>query len=100
MRAIGAFWRGELRLAQAFWTWGIMGGALVNLSTTLVAVTLLLADLPAWLAALAFAIPIPWNVALVVGVWRSAARDPAASRGFAELARIAIVAWAAALCVV
>jgi hypothetical protein len=96
---IGAFWRGDLPLATAFWSWGILGGALVNLAATLLAVVLLSNEAPAWLAALAFATPIPFNAALVVGVWRSAARAEV-GRGAAELARWTILAWAVALSLV
>ena len=61
-------------LGRAFWVWGVLGGATVNLFATLAAVALLAAELPPWLAALAFAAPIPWNILLLVGVWRSAQR--------------------------
>jgi hypothetical protein len=94
--SIGAFWRGDLPLATAFWSWGILGGALVNLAATLLVVVLLSVDAPAWLAALVFAAHLPPNVALVVGVWRSAAR-PEVGRGAAELARWTILAWAVVL---
>jgi hypothetical protein len=100
MRTVLAFWRGELGLGRSFWAWGIVGGALVNVVATLVAVALLAQDFPGWVGALAFATPLPWNVGLVVGVWRSAAHAQSRNRGAAELARIAIVAWAAALSVV
>jgi hypothetical protein len=93
---VGPFWRGELPLARAFWSWGILGGAVVNLLATLLAAFLLAADLPAWLAALAFASPIPWNLALIVGVWRSAARAAPATQ--ASLAQVAILVWGVALC--
>ena len=99
MRMIGAFWRGEVPLGQAFWSWGILGGAVVNLFATLVAVMLLSAEAPAWLAALAFAAPIPWNLMLAVGVWRSAARG-GVSPGTADLARVTILLWVALLCLV
>lgn len=100
MRAVLAFWRGELGLARSFWGWGIVGGAGVNLLATAAAMAILAGDFPGWLGALAFLASWPWNAALVVGVWRSAERAQARSRGAAEIARIAIVAWAAALCVI
>lgn len=97
MQAALAFWRGELPLAQSFWTWGILGGALINLVATLLAAMLLASEGPAWLAALVFAAPIPWNLALIAGVWRAAARAPPGAG--VELARIAILVWGLALCV-
>ena len=67
MRAIVELWRGGLPLGRAFWLWGVLGGAAVGLSSTLLAVALLAAEAPAWLAALAFAAHLPWNLVLLVG---------------------------------
>ena len=99
MGTIAEFWRGDLPLTTAFWSWGILGGALVNLAATLLMVALLSVDAPAWLAALVFAAHLSPNAALVVGVWRSAAR-PEVGRGTAELARWTILAWAVVLSLV
>ena len=41
---------------------------------------------------LVFAAHIPWNVVLLVGVWRSAGQ-PGVSPAAASLARLVIVAW-------
>lgn len=98
MPPVAAFWRGELPLARAFWAWGILGGALVNLAATLAATVLLVAEAPALLAAAVFAAPIPWNLALIAGVWRSAAHVGGGAQ--ADLARIAILVWALVLCLV
>ncbi len=98
MRAIVELWRGELPLDRAFWLWGVLGGAAVGLFTTLLAVVLLAVEAPAWLAALAFAVHLPWNLVLLVGVWRSAGR-PEVGRDTARLARLIIAAWAVALSV-
>ena len=96
MRTIVELWHGELPLGRAFWLWGVLGGAAVGLFTTLLAVILLAAEAPAWLAALAFAVHLPWNLVLLVGVWRSAGR-PEVGRDAAFLARIVILGWAVAL---
>ena len=92
MKVVVEFWRGGVPLNQAFWSWGILGGALVNLSSTLFAVLLVAAEAPAWLAVLAFAVPLPWNVVLLVGVWRSTGR-PEVGREAASLARGVILVW-------
>jgi hypothetical protein len=92
IRTIAEFFRGGLPLARAFWLWGILGGGIVSLFATLLALTLIAAGAPAWLAALVFAAHIPWNVVLLVGVWRSAGR-PGVSAAAASLARLVIVAW-------
>lgn len=96
MRVIVDLWHGELPLGRAFWFWGILGGAAVSLFSTLAAAMLLAVDAPTWLAALTFAAHLPWNLVLLVGVWRSAGR-PEVARDVAQLAQVAIVTWTAVL---
>ena len=103
MRTIIGLWRGELPLGRAFWLWGVLGGGVVALFATLLTLALLTLALltggaPAWLAVLAFAAHVPWNLVLLVGVWRSAGR-PEVGRDTARLARLIIAAWAVALSV-
>jgi hypothetical protein len=93
------FLRGGLPLGRAFWFWGILGGGIVSLFFTLLALTLIAAGAPAWLAVLAFAAHIPWNMMLLVGIWRSA-RRPEVSPAAANLARTAILAWVVVLSLV
>ena len=57
---------------------------------------LVAAGAPAWLAVLVFAAHIPWNLILLVGVWRSAGR-PEVSRAAATVARLVILAWVVVL---
>jgi hypothetical protein len=45
---------------------------------------------------LVFAAHIPWNLILLVGVWRSAGR-PEVSRAAANVARLVILAWVVVL---
>jgi hypothetical protein len=97
VRTVLDLWRGELPLPRAFWLWGVLGGGVVNLFATLIALALVTARVPAWVAALAFAAPIPWNVGLLVGVWRSAGR-PEVGADTAWTARAAMAAWVALLC--
>jgi len=96
IRRIVEFWRGRLPLGRAFWLWGILGGGMVSLSTTLLALMLVAAGAPAWLAVLVFAAHIPWNFVLLVGVWRSAAR-PEVSHAAANLVRLLILVWVVVL---
>jgi hypothetical protein len=90
------FFRGGLPLGRAFWLWGILGGGIVSLLATVLALTLIAAGAPAWLAVLAFAAHIPWNLVLLVGVWRSAGR-PGVTPAVANLARGVMLAWVAVL---
>ena len=96
IRTIVEFFRGGLPLGRAFWLWGILGGGIVSLFSTLLALTLIAASAPAWLAVLAFAAHIPWNLMLLVGIWRSAGR-PEVSPAAANLARTIILAWVVVL---
>lgn len=96
MRAIVDFWRGDLPLSRAFWRWGIVGGAVVGLFCTVLALVLLTAGAPGWLAAMVFSAHIPWNLVLFVGVWRSTERAEV-DRGTAHLVRLTILVWVIAL---
>jgi hypothetical protein len=98
MRAVLEFWRGGLPLGRALWLWGILGGGVVNLFSTLLAVALLAAGASLWLAALVFVAHIFWNLVLLVGVWRSAGR-PEVNYDTARLARMIIVTWVVILSV-
>ena len=96
IRTIVEFWRGGLPLGRAFWLWGILGGGIVSLLTTLLALMLLAAGAPSWLAVLVFGAHIPWNFVLLVGIWRSAGR-PEASPAAANLVRLTILIWVVVL---
>jgi hypothetical protein len=53
---------------------------------------LLAGGAPACLAVLVFAVHLPWNLVLLVSVWRSAGR-PEVSHAAANFARLVILAW-------
>ena len=90
MTKLRALWLGELPLGEAFWTWAIGVGLLVNLTTTGLFIALITADRP-WAALfVGYALSVPYNALAVVGVWRSAARYRGPP-GHADLARVAAV---------
>ena len=90
MRKLRALWAGKLPLGEAFWTWAIGIGLLVNLTTSVLFLALITYDRP-WAALfVGYALSVPYNVVALVGVWRSAARYQG-QRGLADLARIAAV---------
>ena len=97
MGALHRFWRGDVPLGEAFWLWGILGGGVLNLFVTLAAVMMLTTGAPAWAAAGVFAAPIPANIALLVGVWRSAGQ-PGIGGDRRLLARAAMTGWIALMC--
>lgn len=90
MQKLIALWRGELSLGDAFWNWAVLGGLMVNVTTSIGFLVLLSMDQP-WPALIAgYSFSVPYNVAAAVGVWRSAARyDPPHQHG--EAARAAVV---------
>ena len=87
MTKLRSLWSGDLPLAEAFWTWAVGVGLLVNLSSSILFLTLITADRPWAALAVGYGLSVPYNVLATVGVWRSAARhegDP----GQANLARL------------
>ena len=88
-------WGGEVPLARAFWNYAMIGGTALNAVTTLLAMALVAMDAPAAVAVIVFALPIPYNLVVLVAVWRSAGAYEGPSIR-ADLARAAIVVWAAA----
>ena len=90
MTKMRSLWSGELPLDEAFWTWAIGIGLLVNLTSSVLFLALITIDRP-WSALFAgYVLSVPYNVLAGVGVWRSAARYQGPAR-YAELARIATV---------
>lgn len=79
-------WRGRFPLSEAFWTWALTVGLVINVATSLAFLTLMTLDRP-WIALLVgYGVSLPYNLVATVGVWRSASRydGPALH---AELAR-------------
>tara|TARA_R110000850_G_scaffold133459_2_gene254572 strand:+ start:1529 stop:1828 length:300 start_codon:yes stop_codon:yes gene_type:complete len=96
MMKLGALCRGELPLKDAFWTWTVTMGLMVNISSTILFLVLITLDQP-WAALLVgYALSVPYNVTAFVGVWRSAAhyRGPSVN---ADLSRVASVILMAVL---
>lgn len=89
-------WAGRVRLADAIWNYAVFWSLLVNISTTLLTLGLVAAKAPNWLAVIAHLIPIPWNLLVLVGVWRSAAQ-PAVPRPVTLAVRVAACIWCLAL---
>ena len=90
MTKMRSLWSGELPLDEAFWTWAIGIGILINLTSSALFLALITNDRP-WAALfVGYALSVPYNILAGVGVWRSAAHydGPAAH---AELARIVVV---------
>lgn len=86
MGGFGRLWAGELPLRDAFWTWAVGGGILVNLVTSLAFLALVSLGWPILALVVGYGGSVPYNIAAVVGVWRSAEREKDATI-FADAAR-------------
>jgi len=89
-------WAGRLPLKDAFWTYAVFWSLLVNISTTLLTLGLVAARAPNWTALATHVIPIPWNLLVLVGVWRSAGH-PSVPGPIAWIVRALACAWLLAL---
>ncbi|MFP6748028.1 MAG: hypothetical protein VCD66_10580 [Alphaproteobacteria bacterium] len=89
-------WAGRRPLKEAFWWYAVAYGFLLNFVTSLVFFAQLANDTNMVWVALAFAVPIPYNIFAVVAVWRSAGRYPGPEK-WADWARISSMVWMLAL---
>jgi hypothetical protein len=89
-RGIASLWRGEPPLSTIFWQYTIGWGTLFNLVCTGTALIFLLNDRAEIALAVHFA-PMPFNIFLVVAVFRAAAREHASP--LANFASAGVVLW-------
>ena len=83
----------------AFWRWAVAGGLVVNLSTSVLFLVLVMQGQALAGFLVSHALALPYNILAGVGVWRSAARHPG-SRGWADAARAGAAIWLSALSLV
>jgi hypothetical protein len=87
MTKLRALWSGDLPLGEAFWTFAIGIGVLVNLASSVLFLALITLDRPFAALFVGYVLSAPYNVVALVGVWRSAARYQGEAL-HADLARI------------
>jgi hypothetical protein len=90
-----ALWNGQLPLARAFWLYAVIYGSLANLLGTLLSLATISAGIPGVFAAILHILPLPYNILVSVGSWRSADRYKGPPF-WAALARAFVVLWAIA----
>lgn len=78
MKQIGRLWHGELALENAFQSWAVCGGVAIKVATSVLFFHFVTADRPILGFIVGYALPLPHNVVVIVGVWRSAVRYTAA----------------------
>lgn len=81
---------GDVPLGQALFSEMLVIGSLVNIAIGLCAFAMIAADFPIWLPIIVFLAPQPYNIILLISVWRSASRSQ--QRG-ADLAIAAAIIW-------
>lgn len=87
MRLFGQLWRGELALSNAFWNWAVTGGLLVNIVSSVGFLVLIMAERPIVALFVGYGLSVPYNLIVLVGVWRSADHYEG-DKQWANLARI------------
>ncbi len=90
MNSLCRLWLGEFPLPDAFWNWAVFGGLAINLASSALFLFLIMADRPISAFIAGYALSVPYNVIVSVGVWRSAERY-AGERRWADLARIVTI---------
>ena len=90
MNSLGRLWRGEIALPDAFWSWAVLGGLVINAASSALFLFLVMADHPILALVAGYAPSVPYNIVVSVGVWRSAATY-SGERRWADLARIATI---------
>lgn len=91
-------WRGDVPLSEAFWNWAVIGGLVINLLTSALFLALIMNDRVVAALIAGYGFSVPYNLFVMVGVWRSAARYEG-DRRWADLARIVAIAGLALLSV-
>jgi hypothetical protein len=92
MAKLRALWTGDLPLGEAFWTWAIGVGLLVNLTTSGLFLTLITLDRPLAALFVGYVLSVPYNIVVLVGVWRTAARHPGHAADLARIVTIVLMA--------
>jgi hypothetical protein len=91
VNGIASLWRGEAPLARVFWEYTIAWGTLINLLCTGAALVVFIKDGPVWLGLLLHLAAVPYNILMIVSVWRAAALQNGSA--LASAARIGSVIW-------
>ena len=85
----GSRWRGEARVTRLFWRDMLVVGSAINLFTGFIALMIAAQGGAQWVAAVVHFATLPYNVFLVLALWRT----PAHSRAMAWTS----VAWLGAV---
>lgn len=70
-------WRGDIAIDRLFWFDMMLVATLINIATAFISLMMFGLKLPAWIAVAAFLAPLPYNIFLVLAVWRTTEQMPA-----------------------
>lgn len=90
-------WRGWASVGTVFWRDMLIIGTGINLVTSFVSLMALGFKTPTWVAMAIFFSPLPYNVFLVIALWRCLEIQPTR---YAGTARIAALMWLAIVTVI
>ncbi len=82
-------------MSRVFWLYAVCYGTLLNLLTTIASFALVAGGYPGWLAVAVFFLPAPYNLLMIISVWKSALRYQG-WQYWPTLARALIIVWAIA----
>lgn len=99
METLRELWVGRMPLGRAFWEFAVFYGLVLNLLTTVASFGLLAFGVHAAIAMTVFFLPLPYNLFVLMAVWRSAARYQGPPH-WANAARVAVTLWAVAVTLV
>ncbi len=85
-----SLWAGDVPLPEAFWWYAVVCGVLANIVTSGLFLILIVKEVTPWLLVPAFLLPVPYNIFMIVAVWRSAEKYQGDQK-WADLARAATV---------
>lgn len=93
-RIVDDLWRGDIPMARVFWEYAVVYGTTLNFLTTIASFAVLASSGSAAWSLAVFFLPVPYNLLMIVSVWRSAARYDGPEY-WVVLARSLILVWAA-----
>ena len=89
---IEALWLGHVPLDIAFWRFAVIYGLVLNAATSILFLVLVTGGASTASLVAAFLLPIPYNILMIVAVWRSAGRYQGPRR-WVDWSRFATVLW-------
>jgi len=85
-----SLWAGEVPLPETFWWYAVAYGVPANIVTSGLFLILIVEDVTPWLLVPTFLLPVPYNIFVIITVWRSAEQYHGDQK-WADLARAATV---------